>query len=189
MADGNRTLLPADAIMAALQAAAENTRPEGACPNYDAYDVQVNGAANIPLPPDAILAAIQEAMADAAPEGMPDAPPPSPSPMPFEIRQVELVFNGSAGQSVTFKLKNTTKLRKAMDAYSARFQQPVGQLRFFFDGQRLDAEDTPAAVSSFPFLTGSLAPILFESRLKRRRKIAIHGEPLTLSRTRWWMET
>ena len=106
--------------MAALQAAAENTRPERAFTNYDADDVQVNGAANIPLPPDAILAAIQEAMADAAPEGIPDAPPPSPSPMPFEIRQVELVFNGSAGQSVTFKLKNTTKLRKAMDACASR---------------------------------------------------------------------
>ena len=67
-------LPPPDAIMAALQAAAENTRPEGAFPNYDADDVQVNGAGNIPLPPDAILAAIQEAMAGRCSRGYAGCP-------------------------------------------------------------------------------------------------------------------
>ena len=121
---------------------------------HEPVDVNGIGAVNNPLPPDAILAAIQEALEDAHPEGMPDAPPPSPQPVEprqveqrqAEPRHVELVFNGSAGESVTFKLKTTTKLQKAMDAYSARVQQPVDQLRFFFDGQRLGAEDTPVAV-------------------------------------------
>ncbi|GAB7327900.1 hypothetical protein MBLNU13_g11682t1 [Cladosporium sp. NU13] len=115
---------------------------------YEPVDVNDNGAVNNPLPPDAILTAIQNAMEDAHPEGMPDAPPPSPQPVEprqVERRFVELVFNGSTGQSVTFKLKDTTKFGKAMDAYSARVQQPVNQLRFLFEGKRLGTEDTPAA--------------------------------------------
>ena len=65
---------------------------------------------------------------NAMPAAMPDAMPPSPPPV--EQQQIEINFNGSTGESVTFKLKNTTKLRKAMDAYSARVQRPVDQLRF-----------------------------------------------------------
>jgi hypothetical protein len=70
------------------------------------------------------------------------------TPPPVEPRQLEIHFNGSGGESVTFKLKNVTRLRKAMDAYSARVQRPVDQLRFLFEGSRLGAEDTPAAVST-----------------------------------------
>jgi hypothetical protein len=75
----------------------------------------------------------------------PDVMPPPPS---VEPRQLEIHFNGSGGESVTFKLKNVTRLRKAMDAYSARVQRPVDQLRFLFEGSRLGAEDTPAGVST-----------------------------------------
>lgn len=83
------------------------------------------------------------------PNAMPtdDAMPPPPPPA-AEPRMVELHFNGNAGQGITFKLKNTMKLRKAMDAYSARTQQPVDQLRLLFEGARLGGEDTPESVSS-----------------------------------------
>ena len=149
---------PPQNAQAAFQAAMENALPEGAFHNYAVDDVNGNGAANNPLSPDAILAAIQHAMDDDAyPKGMPDAPPPSPQPVEprqVERRFVELVFNGSTGQSVPFKLKDTTKFGKAMDAYSARVQQPVNQLRFLFEGKRLGTGDTPAAVRSLtPFLS------------------------------------
>jgi small ubiquitin-related modifier len=75
-------------------------------------------------------------------------PPPPPPPPPVKTRQVSLIFNGSGGESITFKLKETTKLRKAMDHYSAKFQRPVDQLRFLFEGHRLGDDDTPLAVSS-----------------------------------------
>jgi small ubiquitin-related modifier len=71
-------------------------------------------------------------------------------PPPMKTRQVSLIFNGSGGESITFKLKETTKLRKAMDHYSAKFQRPVDQLRFLFEGHRLGGDETPVAVSSFP---------------------------------------
>jgi hypothetical protein len=66
-----------------------------------------HGAVNTPPVPDVIP--------DALPNDLP------PSPQPVETRQLELHFNGSAGESVTFKIKNTMKLRKAMEAYSASY--------------------------------------------------------------------
>jgi len=39
------------------------------------------------------------------PDAIPGAMPPSPKQV--EMRQLELTFNGSAGESVTFKIKNT----------------------------------------------------------------------------------
>jgi hypothetical protein len=94
-----------------------------------------------------------DAMSDAVPNQFP------PLPQPVEMRQLALTFNGSAGESVTFKIKNTMKLRKAMEAYSARVQRPVDQLRFLFDGQRLRNEDTPIEVSlQFPLLSHWDAP-------------------------------
>ena len=72
-------------------------------------------------------------------------PPPQAAPL-----QVELQFNGNDNSSVTFKMKSTMKLKKAMEAYSARVQRPVDQLRFLFEGARLEEDDTPQKVCS-PF--------------------------------------
>ena len=112
---------------------------------------------------------------DAMPGGLPHAMPPLPKQV--EMRQLELTFNGSAGESVTFKIKNTMKLRKAMEAYSARVQLPVDQLRFLFEGQRLGNEDTPAAVSAY--LTPSLTEISLTIALARdggrRHRRGPHG--------------
>jgi hypothetical protein len=89
--------------------------------------------------------------ADPAEHGVDNKTPPPdtmPPPPPGEPRLLEIHFNGSGGESVTFKLKEVTRLRKAMDAYSARVQRPVKELRFIFDGTRLVGDDTPAAVST-----------------------------------------
>lgn len=63
-----------------------------------------------------------------------------------EPRRINLTFNGSNGESVAFKVKSTMKLGKAMDHYSARVQTDPQQLRFLFDGTRLQPDHTPAMV-------------------------------------------
>jgi hypothetical protein len=148
-----------------------------------------NGAENLnnalstpPPPPNNMMAVLKSVIREGYPEIMDDAieaaredarredamPPP---PKPTETRQVELIFNGSGGESVTFKLKNTMKLRKAMEHYSAKVQRPVDQLRFLFEGQRLGSDDTPAAVSEFPLSHRALPPVFCECRLQRRSKV------------------
>ena len=156
-------------------------------PNSNTHEANnLNGAMSTPPPPDGMPNNMQDTIQDTMPETMPDAVPneAAPSPPPVETRLVELTFNSSSGESVTFKVKNTMKLRKAMDAYSARFQRPVDQLRFLFDGQRLGSEDTPAAVSSFPFLAETLSrgfvraacsdvtKLMLEERLFNYRRLA-----------------
>jgi small ubiquitin-related modifier len=99
--------------------------------------------------PEIMEDAIEAAREDIRREhGMYEHAMPPPPPPPVKTRQVSLIFNGSGGESITFKLKETTKLRKAMDHYSAKFQRPVDQLRFLFEGHRLGDDDTPLAVSS-----------------------------------------
>lgn len=161
-----------------------------ACDAYDADDD--DGAANIPLPPPVMQATVEDAMEDDAmntmSDAVPNALPPSPKPKPVEVetRQVSLTFNGSAGESVMFKLKNTMKFRKAMDHYSAKVQRPVDQLRFLFEGQRLGTEDTPAAVSSFllSFSLGSSRQVFGRADCSGVAKVTLQGETTHLSTAR-----
>lgn len=71
-----------------------------------------------------------------------DAPNPDPKPNGMTI-----TFKDANGGEVSFKLKATTKLKKAMDAYSARAERDRRSLRFLFDGQRVLDESTPESVS------------------------------------------
>ena len=48
-----------------------------------------------------------------------------------------------------FKLKSTTKLKKAMDAFSARTERNRATLRFLFDGERIQDDHTPEHVSLY----------------------------------------
>lgn len=55
------------------------------------------------------------------------------------------------GAETFFKVKPTTKMSKVFDAYAKRKGVASGTLRFLFDGERVQPDDTPAKVSnSYP---------------------------------------
>ncbi|KAK4507701.1 hypothetical protein PRZ48_001436 [Zasmidium cellare] len=47
---------------------------------------------------------------------------------------------------VFFKIKRSTQLKKLMDAFCERQGKSPQQVRFLFDGQRVNATDTPDAL-------------------------------------------
>ena len=50
------------------------------------------------------------------------------------------------GNEIFFKLKRTTPFRKLMDAYANRTGAGLNTLRFLFDGQRMNEDQTPASL-------------------------------------------
>lgn len=48
---------------------------------------------------------------------------------------------------VFFKIKRSTQLKKLMDAFCERQGKSPQSVRFLFDGQRVNATDTPDVVS------------------------------------------
>ncbi|KAK4554647.1 hypothetical protein LTR86_008149 [Recurvomyces mirabilis] len=68
-----------------------------------------------------------------------DAPAPVPLPM-------SLTFRDQTDFALTFKLKATTRLGKAMDQFSARAEKARDTLRFLFEGDRINADSTPADI-------------------------------------------
>lgn len=64
---------------------------------------------------------------------------------------ITIVFKDAAGNEVSFKLKSTTKLKKAMDAYAARVERERHTLRFLFEGERVQNDSTTESVSPFHF--------------------------------------
>ena len=56
-------------------------------------------------------------------------------------------FRDANGAAVDFKMKPSTKLGKAMAAFSNKIGHDPMQLRFLFDGERVAEEDTPTTVS------------------------------------------
>lgn len=51
---------------------------------------------------------------------------------------------------VFFKIKKSTKLEKLMGAFCERQGKTVNSVRFLFEGQRVQPNDTPDTVSLFP---------------------------------------
>ena len=74
-----------------------------------------------------------------------DQPPAAAAPAPMTI-----IFRTTNGAEVSFKLKPTTKLKKAMDAYAAREDKDRKVLRFLFEGERV-LDDSTAVSVSFSF--------------------------------------
>ena len=56
---------------------------------------------------------------------------------PKQPTSMEIKFTDQNQNAVTFKLKSTTKLKKAMDAYSAKVERDRRSLRFLFEGVRV----------------------------------------------------
>lgn len=77
-------------------------------------------------------------MADAA-RADGDAAPPKGTP-------INITFRDQNGNEVNFKLKTTTPLTKAIDAYAGQQGVAADTLRFFFDDRRIVPGDTPGAL-------------------------------------------
>ena len=53
---------------------------------------------------------------------------------------------GQDGNIVQFKIKKATALKKLMSTYCERAGLAMQTIRFSFDGQRLNTDDTPKAL-------------------------------------------
>ncbi|KAF2073662.1 hypothetical protein CYY_005012 [Polysphondylium violaceum] len=57
--------------------------------------------------------------------------------------QINIKVLDSNGGEVFFKIKKTTPLKKLMDAYSSKKGVNPSSLRFLYEGNRIDYENTP----------------------------------------------
>lgn len=60
-----------------------------------------------------------------------------------EAEHINLKVTGQDGSVVHFKIKRNTPLKKLMSAYCDRAGLKMGAVRFRFDGNPINAEDTP----------------------------------------------
>ncbi|KAF7305237.1 Ubiquitin-like domain-containing protein [Mycena chlorophos] len=49
----------------------------------------------------------------------------------------------STGEEIFFKIKKNTNLRKLRGAYASKVGKDVGTIRFLYDGERINEDDTP----------------------------------------------
>nr|CAB3266705.1 small ubiquitin-related modifier 2-like [Phallusia mammillata] len=61
-----------------------------------------------------------------------------------ENDHINLRVTGQDGSVVQFKIKRHTPLRKLMQAYCDRQAQNLSTIRFRFDGQAINENDTPS---------------------------------------------
>ena len=66
----------------------------------------------------------------------------SPTPIPAEP-QINIKVVDSMGGELFMKIRMNTPMRKLFRAYSMAKGTDANAVRFMFDGQRLDADDTP----------------------------------------------
>jgi small ubiquitin-related modifier len=79
-------------------------------------------------------------------------PPADQSDQPQAAEHLNIkVTDGN--NEVFFKIKRSTQLKKLMDAFCERQGKSPQSVRFLFDGQRVNATDTPDTVSPTPALS------------------------------------
>ena len=66
---------------------------------------------------------------------------------PEAAGRITIFFEDLNQARMTFKLKTTTKFKKAMDKWAENAQRDVQSLRFLFDGIRMQDDSTPQSVS------------------------------------------
>ena len=69
------------------------------------------------------------------------------APSTTNAEQLNLKVKSQDGEEVFFKIKNTTQLKKLMDAYCQRQGLAASNVRFLFDGERLHEAQTPKELS------------------------------------------
>lgn len=80
---------------------------------------------------------VPAASASSSSSATPDAPAPVPEGL--NIRLVN-----QSNEEIYFRIKPTTPLRRIFEVYSQRMGIQPNNLRFLFDGARLDPEKSPA---------------------------------------------
>ena len=60
---------------------------------------------------------------------------------------VKLSIMGQGFNEIQFRLKTTTRMGKLKKKYCERVGEPVGSLKFLFDGQRINDDVTPKALA------------------------------------------
>jgi small ubiquitin-related modifier len=53
---------------------------------------------------------------------------------------------GASGDEIFYKIKSNTPLKKLMDAYCDKSKKSVTEVRFLFDGTRINPNDTPSSL-------------------------------------------
>nr|OQO02394.1 hypothetical protein B0A51_18036 [Rachicladosporium sp. CCFEE 5018] len=70
--------------------------------------------------------------------------PPAAEPM-------QLIFRDSNNTEITLKLKPTTRFTKAFDAFAKKTERKVTELRFLYEGERLNAEQTIEELGGYKY--------------------------------------
>jgi len=59
---------------------------------------------------------------------------------------INIKVTTQTGEEVFFKIKRNTKLSKLQGAYAAKVGKDVNSIRFLYDGNRINDDDTPASL-------------------------------------------
>lgn len=78
-------------------------------------------------------------MSEEHPEGADTAPKGDNDPISIKVV-------ASTGEEVYFKIKRNTKLKKLQGAYASKVGKDINTIRFLYDGNRIQEDDTPATL-------------------------------------------
>ncbi|KAH9841141.1 ubiquitin-like protein [Rhodofomes roseus] len=59
---------------------------------------------------------------------------------------INIKVTTQTGEEVFFKIKRNTKLSKLQGAYASKVGKDVGSIRFLYDGNRINDDDTPSSL-------------------------------------------
>ncbi|THH27586.1 hypothetical protein EUX98_g6607 [Antrodiella citrinella] len=83
---------------------------------------------------------------------MSDGEQPAPTQQELEPKAedanapINIKVTTQTGEEVFFKIKRNTKLSKLQGAYATKVGKDVGSIRFLYDGERVQENDTPASL-------------------------------------------
>ncbi|KAF9496988.1 small ubiquitin-related modifier [Pleurotus eryngii] len=74
-------------------------------------------------------------------------PPPQDEVKTEDVNAtINIKVASSTGEEIFFKIKRSTKLSKLQGAYANKVGKDVGSIRFLYEGERINNDDTPASL-------------------------------------------